>query len=122
MEFFILWLIIGLLAWWVGSRRTIWFGWAFIVSLLLGPIGWLIIIFSRPVYLTQNYNGNYKPQAYKIQTIEIERESPESIKKSEEFELENLKKEKLSNLLNDWEEWKITEEQYKMKKERIMLM
>jgi hypothetical protein len=37
-------------------------------------------------------------------------------------ELDALKKEKLSAILDDWADGRITEEQYKIKKEKIMLL
>ncbi len=40
----------------------------------------------------------------------------------ENTELDAMKKEKLSAILNDWADGKITEEQYKIKKEKIMLL
>ena len=43
-------------------------------------------------------------------------------KKSNETELNMLKKEKLAKLLDEWADGKITEEQYKIQKEKIMLL
>ncbi len=58
-------------------------------------------------------------------TVHNDKDSPRTKEISKTKELDesiSLKKEELSKLLDDWEEWRITEEQYKIKKERIMLL
>lgn len=53
----------------------------------------------------------------------IEKQASEKWKKveSESSELDALKKDKLTKLLDDWADGKITEEEYRIKKERIIL-
>lgn len=118
MAFLIFWVFIALLAGWSGYNRTIGFWMAFLLSLLLWPVGWLVIIFSRKVYLTQWYQGQ---QPVSIQYIPkhkpvVEEKSPDI------SEVDILKKDKLVKLLDEWADGKITEEEYKIKKERIMLL
>lgn len=99
----------------MGADRTIGFGAAFVVSFLLTPILWLVIILlSRQVHLTQAYRQAPQP-------VVIHQAVPER-KTQEDSSLDELKKEKLSAILDDWSDGKITEEQYKIKKEKIMLL
>lgn len=115
MSFFVVYVIICLLMGRMGADRTIGFWWAFIASLLLTPLLWLVLILlSRQVHLTQTYKQPFQPNI-------IQYETPRN-KSQENISLDDIKKEKLSAILDEWADGKITEEQYKIKKEKIMLL
>lgn len=56
-----------------------------------------------------------------VQHYAVSPAQPE-VKKNEATELDALKKEKLAALLDEWADGKITEEEYRIKKERVMLL
>lgn len=107
----------------MGSKRKIWGFTAFIVSLLLSPlIGFLFTVLSKRLSDERHEKEMYNLQRMQYQLIEKQASEKWKKAESEPSELDALKKNKLAKLLDDWADGKITEEEYRIKKERIMLL
>lgn len=118
MELIIIGLIIyffpTIVAWMRGKKN----GWGVIVvNLFLGwtLIGWVIAL--AWAFWEKEENGTDPNYGY-ISEREV---TQKSVQNSEERTMNEVKKEKLSKLLDDWADWKITEEEYKIKKEKIII-